>query len=444
MWERIGIIVVVSLIMFFRTLRLGFVSDDIPAAKHNIKPNNVFQRVWWQLEGRKHFGKEEAHAYTLVLHTLTCVFIYLGLGKSDISFLAALLFCVNPRNNQASIWISGRRNYLIPTCLLMAAAAIPLVSPFALFLTTTMATAFVAPIGFLGSPNWWFVLFMPVIWYINIKKFRQQVGGKISVESAEGDKILSLNKLVLAIKTYGFYFFMCLVPDKLSFYHSFLQSGAGSGNEIMCKRAYALDKTFWFGCFLLTAFPLYWIFHGWDGICWGIFWFSVCIAPYLNVIRVQQETADRYVYMAGVGLMFALACVLVAFPSFALAILAVYAVRLFYLIPAYKDEYWLREMCVQEDPMCWFAWHMRALNRWDVGSRHEAFTCWVMAKLISPKEFKIWANLAMVLRKIGNRKESDAAIEEARKCIIKGQEAQSEKLLRGIKACEKGKMPILI
>ena len=123
--------------------------------------------------------------------------------------------------------------------------------------------------------------------------------------------------------------------------------------------------------------------------------------------------------------------------------LTMYAVRLWYLINAYQDDYWIKEHNVTEDPGSWFAWHMRGIHRWDVGSHHEAFSCWVMAKMISPKEFKVWCNLAMVLRYIGNIKESDEALREAQTCILKGQEVESEKLIREIRANKRGHMPIL-
>lgn len=443
MIERIGIIIVVNLVMFFRTLRLSYVSDDIPVRKTAPKPKNFLNKLWLQLNGNGHYEEEEAHFITTLLHTLVCVFIYLGLGRNDISFLASILFCVNPRNNQGSIWISGRRGYVIPTLLLMVSATIPYLAPLALIGSTRMATAFIAPLGFLGSSHWWLVLFMPVIWFINIKNFRKQVKGKVSTEANEGDVIFSPKKLIIAVKTFGFYFFMGLVPDKLTFYHSFMQSAAGSGNDLMNKRAYRLDKVFWFGLFVITAWLISSI-HKWTGISWGIFWFSISILPYLNIIRVQQEIAERYCYMANVGLMYALACVLVNHPYAIVAFLSIYAVRLYYLIPAYKDDYWIKENCVKEDQNSWFAWHMRAVHRWDVGSRHEALTCWVMASMISPQEFKILANLATVLRTIGKVKESDYYIAKARENIIKGQEEASEKILREIKAYKNGHIPILI
>lgn len=443
MVERIGIIVVVSLVMFFRTLRLKYVSDDVVVARTAPKPRNTWHRLILQLTGNGHYHPEEAHLLTTLLHTAVCVFIYLGLGKSDVSFLAALLFCVNPRNNQGSIWISGRVNYVIPTLMFVVSLSIPFVAPVALWFATRSATAFLTPIGFLGSSQWWLILIALGCWVVNLKYFKRQVKGKMEAESVNLDKEVSFKKLIIAVKTYGFYFFMCLVPDKLTFYHSFMQSAAGSGNELMKKRAYALDKIFWFGCLVLIGCPIYGLINGWNGVCWGVWWFSVSILPYLNIIRVQQEVAERYVYCANVGLMFALASVLINYPYLAVVFLSVYAVRLFYLIPAYRDDYWIKENCVREDPLCWFAWHMRAVHRWEIGSRHEALTNWVMAKLISPQEFKIWANLASVMRVIGKVKDSDACIAEARKCIIKGQEEESEKILRDIKSNKNAKPPFL-
>lgn len=50
----------------------------------------------------------EDHALTSFIHALICVFIYLGFGKDNLSFIASLLFAFNPTNNQGSVWISGR------------------------------------------------------------------------------------------------------------------------------------------------------------------------------------------------------------------------------------------------------------------------------------------------------------------------------------------------
>jgi len=445
MYERIGLIVLLSFGMFYRTLKLGFVSDDLAVFRDTKKPKprNKWHRLWLELSSQGIYVPQEMHLMTMCIHALVCVLIYLGLGKSDVSFLAALLFCINPSNAQGSIWSSGRKGYVLPTLWLMLSMTLPYVAPIALFYATMPATAFIYPIAFLGSPHWWFILIMPVIWYINLKRFKGQVKTKMEYESQVKDKVFTPRKLILAVKTYAYYCFIGVVPDKLGFYHSFMQSGAGSGNNLMSKRAYALDTTFWFGCSIM-ALCLFCSIHNWTGITWGMFWFSICILPYLNLIRVQQEISHRYMYCANVGLMFALAGLIANYPVIITAFLVMYATRLWYHIPAWNDDYVIREYNIIEDKNCWFAWHWRGIHRWETGSRHEALAMWVMANLISPQEFKVLANIAMALRKLNKIKESDFYLNKARENMIKGQEAQSEDILRKIKANENGKMPICI
>jgi hypothetical protein len=438
MVERICIIALASLLMFYRTLKYHFVCDDIPVSMQAPKPKNVFHRILIQLNCNGHYQPQEAHFITILLHTLTCIFIYLGLGKNDVSFLTAILFCLNPRNNQCSIWISGRSGYLIPTLLLMMSMTIPWLAPLFLYRVTVQATAFFAPFGFLGSPSWWFIWFMPVLWFIHFNQFKKQVKNKMDNDSVKGDKKLEAKKLIIAIKTYGFYFFMCFVPNKVSFYHSFMQSAAGSGNALMNKRAYALDKVFWFGLFVIIFFPSYAIIHGWDGICWGVWWFSVCIVPYLNFIRVQQEISERYVYCANVGLMYVLACAILSYPFLIVFFLTLYAVRLWWVMPMYKDDYSMVEYAVLEDPDCWFAWHLRAVKRFDSGGitgcyNMESFIFWSRCLMISPQEFKTLINVAISLRIMKKFQESNNILAEAEKNIVPGQEESSKKIITDVR-----------
>lgn len=123
------------------------------------------------------------------------------------------------------------------------------------------------------------------------------------------------------------------------------------------------------------------------------------------------------------------------------AFLIFYATRAFYTIDQYKDEYWITEKAVIEDPHAWWAWHCRAMKRWDTQSYKEALILWCMAKLISPLEFKILINIASVLRLMGNNKEADHYLELARQNIVKGQEIEATEFINQHKL---GKLPILL
>ena len=127
------------------------------------------------------------------------------------------------------------------------------------------------------------------------------------------------------------------------------------------------------------------------------------------------------------------------------AILAVfltfYAARTYYTVGMYKDDYFLTEFAVIEDPHAWWAWHCRAMKRWDTQSYKEALILWVMAKMISPKEFKVLMNIAACLRLLNNHKEADEYLRLAEENIIAGQEKASLGFIAEHRA---GKLPILL
>lgn len=262
----------------------------------------------------------------------------------------------------------------------------------------------------------------------------------MKIESVDDDKKITPRKLIIFFKTMGFYLSLCIFPYRLTFYHSFMQSGAGAGNDLMRHRAYKITKEFVFAMLFVFGSIAYVIVHGWDLTAWGLMWFGIMIAPFCNFIRANQEIAERYVYMANVGLMFALASVIIHSPILTTAFIVFYACRLWYYMPSFTDEYWMTEYCVIEDPGAWFAWHTRAIKRFEQGSTREALNMWVMANMISPKEFKILMNISTVLRMVKQHKEADHYLMLAEQNIVKGQEKDAQELLR---RARKGEMPIL-
>jgi len=123
------------------------------------------------------------------------------------------------------------------------------------------------------------------------------------------------------------------------------------------------------------------------------------------------------------------------------AFLVFYATRTYYSVDLYKDEYWITEYAVIEDPFAWWAWHARAMKRWETQSYKEAVILWVMARLINPKEFKLLINIATCLRLMKSHKEADSFLKAAEENIIPGQEKEA---MEFINAHKKGNMPILL
>jgi hypothetical protein len=321
----------------------------------------------------------------------------------------------------------------------MVAYAIPHIAPLALLASTIQPTAYFAMFGYLGSDKYYLLFFAPLIWFVCFKRFKREVDVRRQNEAVAHDKVISWQKIIIAVKTYGYYFALCVIPFRLSWYHSFMQSGAGGGNVIEKQKAVKLSWPFWIGLSLI-GYLIYSLFN-WNIIAWGILWLTVCIAPFLNLYRMQQEIAERYCYVANIGVMLALSLVL---PPVAMAcFFGIYISMLLKHIPAYTDDYWLVEYSTMNSPDAWFAWHMRAHKRWVQQSYREALNMWVMAKMISPKEFKILFNIAVVLKILGNMKESAEYMAQAKANIIKGQEELSLNLIREYERAEGGKMPLL-
>jgi len=422
MFYKIIIILAVNVLLYARTTRYGYVSDDLPCEQRRTeKKQGKYERIW---QSATSGNKALDHSISIAVHAFCCVFIYTGLGANNISFMAALLFSANPINNQGSIWISGR-NYAWCGLFMMMSMTCTWSAPFAMIASTVSSAAYFVPIGFLGSPKWYLILFLPIVWAIHYRTLKTEVKQRRGNEAVDFDKKMSWEKLIIAIKIYGFYFGLCLVPFALTWYHAFMQSGAGAGNEIMKKQALKLDWCFWLGLSLI-GYMIYSLFN-WTPVSWGIFFYSISIAPYLNLFRMSQEIAERYCYVANIGLMFALANV--CSPVVFAFVLGGYVMRLMVFMPAYKDDYWLIEYSVVEDPAAWFGWFIRAHKRWQQQSFREALNCWVMAKMISPTEFKILYNIAVVLKYLGKDDESLVYMKEAEKNIIKGQEKTAEHLI---------------
>lgn len=431
------VIIALNIIAYWKTIFFKYVSDDIPTFHKPPKAKNKAHRLYQWIIGEFKWKPKNDHILTLSIHTSICLMIYLAFGSSWFSFVAACLYAVNPVNNQGAIWISGR-GYTIPTLLILTSMALPIISPLLIPACSYFTIGFLSPLVVIGSNQWFIVAVIPIAWAINYRKFSKAVKYKSQTETVEEDRIIRPRKLILGIKTMGFYLALCIIPFKITFYHSFLQSCAG--NENMRKKAYTLCKFFWIGLFAILAWGTYWYYFGWDMVTYGMLWFFIGIAPFCNIRRVQQEISERYAYLPNVGVMVALSAIIYQYPVAITAFFIMYLTKLWSSMYMYADDYYLVERSVCEDSQAWYAWHVRALKRWSASSYREASILWVMAYMINPKEFKLLFNLAMVLKLLGNHKESRHYIELARANIIKGQEKEVKPLF---KAYDKGQVTLV-
>jgi hypothetical protein len=303
------------------------------------------------------------------------------------------------------------------------------------------------PITLIGSSHPYILLFMPLIWMFHMKRFKKNVTDKMKMELFTEDKKIHPRKLILMTKTFGFYVSHSLFPIKTTFYHSLLESIAGS----KVYRAYSFCRFFWIGAGSIALMLWYVCTHRWDMICFAMLWWCVGIGPFLNFMRMQQEISERYAYLPNVGLMFILASLIHSYPFVVGGWLMMYATKMWFYLPAYKDDFWMIEYSRFNSPDSWFAWHISAMKRWEANSIQEAIIYWVIAKQISPKEFKILFNIAAALVVIGNNmvepkrsqliQEGLEFLAESEKNIPGGQEESAGKMLADFR---KGQVYILI
>lgn len=436
MFEKIATIALLNILFYAKTICYKYSSDDLPVYHAPPKYKNKLWKIIYWLEGRLRHHPEWDHFLTLIIHTLVCIFIYLGFGANNVSFMAALLFSLNPANNQASVWISGR-SYALAALGMTGAMAFPYLSIFFLALATYYNPGFFAPIAFIGSHQW-FLLIVPFVWAIHYKRFSANVKYKMQKEMFTEDKAIKPEKLVVAIKTFGFYTALALVPFKITFYHSFLQSLSGSGKQ----KGYTMkDRFFFIGLLFLGAIFAYWIMVPWNTVSFALLWWCVCIAPFLNFMRMSQEIAERYIYLPNCGLMIVLASVICHDPVISAFFLAMYGTKMWFAMEMYTDDYYLLEHACLNSPDSWFAWHVRGMKRWDNKSFQESVIIWTMARIISPREFKVNFNLATALAMSGHKKEAEQFIKIAAENVPAGQEEESGNLLR---EWHKGNLSILL
>ena len=429
------IIFLANIIFYAKTIKYDYVSDDILSAQ---RPKEKGWIHWfWVFEGKLKSTPRIDHAITTILHASVCLGIYLGFGANDISFIAALLFSFNPINNQGSVWISGR-GYVLSALGMVWALVLPMEMGGLMLLGATYSNAgFLMPVVLLGSNQPYLFIFAPLVWMFHLKRFKSNVKGKMDVELLPEDKEFGWHKIVLAIKTFGIYLSHAIIPFKTTFYHSYLESIAGSKR----KNAYSFCKFFWFGLFSICAMIFYVCTHKWDMVCFGLLWWCVGIAPFCNLYRMQQELGERYAYLPNVGLMFCLAVFVHTSPYLVSIFIAFYASKMWFFMGAYENDFWMVEYSRMHQPKSWFAWHVSAMKRWEKQSYTEAVIFWVIARSISPNEFKILNNLAGALLALNNRKEALELIVEAEKNIPRGQEKVCGEILKGLK---EGKIQIIM
>ena len=373
-----------------------------------------------QLTGSGHYQPALEHGYNIALHTLVCCFIYFAFGHNTLSLLAALLFCLNPSNNQGSIWLSGKP-YVYSTALLLLGVIFKEIFPltYVLAVDTFSINGYLAPFLFIFlSPHYWIfsLLFIAPIAY---KRLNPILGPRAKQTKTEANQIY-LKRLVIVFKTYAYYFLMGLLPIRLGMFHSFLSKYILSkkDNDYYEK----MTPLFYAGVAIATCVVSLVIFSPHSQITFGLFWFTIFIAQWCNLLFVNHGIAERYLYLANVGLMWALINVLALLPFSCIlitAFLVYYATRLINFMPCFKNNGDYFHSNIENFPGAALAFNEFGLYNLFKKRIGTAYDYMMDGLKVRPEDFKLNFNVAGIHMEFSNYNDTLRHLEIAERDLLK-------------------------
>jgi hypothetical protein len=390
--------------MYYRTINYQFIIDD----HDHIKPvaektKNPFLFVWEHFYGIKITNLKLTHFFSILIHAIVCSLIYVLFGQTKIAFITAVLFALNPVNNQCSIWLSGRA-YAISTMLFLVGMISGIFLPVFYGLANWWSiNSLFAPLLFLYIKPHWFGLLIPLgLLLIKGKTKQCYSAGKERFNGATNIMTeVSFRKLIITFKTLGYYVALAIFPFKLGMCHRYMSTFGLTKEET--DECWDIDWYFFLGIITASA-SVYALFHH-DPFLFGIFWFTIFTLQWLNFIVISHLITERYIYLANIGLMYSLAQLIVNTP-FQWIFLTFYAVRLWYFIPAYKDiiSYWRSN--TDNFPKVAMGWNQLGLGQLNFGNAGSALDSWIRGVQERPCDFRLNFNTANILVGTGNVKDA--------------------------------------
>lgn len=433
-------IIIINYFCFKRTLNYGFVSDDTAPQKRKTSDteyldreknkhtvNNIFHKWWLELMGEVYFDNRRAHEMTLLLHIISCILIYFAFGANPISYLASILWAVNPINTQgSSVWLSGKI-YSLSTLLGLAMFVWTPAAPLFYYLTKFFSiNAIFIPLAFIGTKYWFWSFFVlyGLAFFGSTIKMKEKAGTNNEM------KAIKLIKIIPYLKTYAYYTILCLIPWRIALYHNFLW-GVGVNKEYN-KYAYKIDKITFLGFILLTL-NLTGIFFLDGYLRIALIWWLVNISMWCNFITYQQQVSERVTATPNIGLMYLLAFVIIKSPLLIAIVITFYVTRLLFTLRMYQNEFWHTEYSIVEGYNCNYIWIARGVQKYHMGDFAGAYYDFLEAKHCTPWEFKANYNAGVMAVLLQNVPMAKQLLDEAEKCPYEGNEEEMIKRINNVR-----------
>lgn len=288
--------------LFYKAFYCGYVVDDVVMVKTMKAWKEQFNRIgiirFLQMAcygGGLFNNAKQEYAFTLMLHYINCCLIYHMSG----SFMGALLYLVNPINNQTSLWMNGRRYALTILSVLLIWNWKWLGFILFPFCTAIHVGGLFEPFLFAWTPWWPLIPIGLGIGYLMYKKNMHSRWEQRKSEFKKGNENQNITpkKLILYIKSVGYNFINCILPLKPAMYHNFLFYFSNDAEST--AQGYSFNLEFYKGLTILSflGYMIIWQHNFWA------FWFLLFISGWCNLYQVTMNASDRYCSLANVGAM---------------------------------------------------------------------------------------------------------------------------------------------
>ena len=452
--SKIFFIIVLNLAFFMRTLRYKYAVDDWENARCGCKspdyvkatinrhknpeeveickkcgilkrvtPPNLWYKFWWSFGGLLWIKNEKGeaktttqytdpvfdHAITLALHIINSVLVYFAFGANDISFLTALMFSIHPTAMQgSSVWLSGK-GYATGLMFCLLGWWLKPAAPIFYAIASWYVSTLVFPLIFLHTPYWPLIAMFPLAVLWRKGKLKDAISYKYSMVKITRDPF-HWHNILLVFKTIGYYFALCIVPVRLGVHPEYLAMyGVTDKDTKECLSV--KDPFFWLGIgvVLLTGFLF---FSHWGPAAFGLMWFLIFIMPWSNwMAAVNQPIGEMYAVIALVGVLYALAATIYAWPMVATAFLVYYATVSFFFMPAYKHILQFAVYNTISFPRSFQGWLWKSDVERNFRLMERSFDSAMQGWVIRPDDFLVNNNIATILLMQHRYQEADQFIQ---------------------------------
>jgi len=390
----------------------GFVIDDMEGiVRYDGKlPANAYYGDYFKHLRFKVADKNPRHhhCFNVILKNAACVMLYFFLRNiigEHLAWITCLLFAVTPLGAQTVGWVSGI-GYIVGLFMALVALQIPTLGIpdawgisiilYAIFLALaiignfTMLATFVITL-WLGHYSY-IILGALLSLAMGFQIVRHTINLRTDTFESQGmgnSTKLSWRKIIVATKSLLYYTKLALFPSNMGLYHVW-----GFHYTPVLEKE---NNRFWLGVLLLIGFGC--LFYFGDSVVrFGIVWYFAFLWIYLNWITIHQFVAERYVYIASIGLWIIMAKFLAPYPVALAFVIGLYLMRTWQQLPAYQNEITFYQSNVWNFPRSEVALANLGATYMKCGLTGSAVDMWNVATRINPQYDVPYYNLYSVLR----------------------------------------------